>query len=183
MNVEKSEVTTSAKAVLLGFELYFGAGQVKVRVAPPAVERFEMRIRNWGVSMRHHISRLNRYNSSWMAYFRIADTPNVFDNLDRWLRRHLRQVYWRQWKYIRTRPLVLSAWVSVWTKPDTGVRRPKALGDWATRMRYRSLFPMPTGQKCWPGSGSRNTAPSPILNLPLEVNSSLFMKRLHHVLE
>ena len=133
MNVEKSEVTTSAKAVLLGFELYFGAGQVKVRVASPAVERFEMRIRNWGVSMRHHISRLNRYNSSWMAYFRIADTPNVFDNLDRWLRRHLRQVYWRQWKYIRTRPLVLSAWVSVWTKPDWGA---SSKGSWRLGNTY-----------------------------------------------
>ena len=38
-----------------------------------------------------------------MAYFRIADTPGVFGNLDGWLRRRLRQVYWRQWKNIRTR--------------------------------------------------------------------------------
>ena len=34
--------------------------------------------RNWGVSMRYRISRLNRYISSWMAYFRFANTPNVF---------------------------------------------------------------------------------------------------------
>ena len=108
VNVEKSKVTTSAKAVLLGFGFYFSSGQVKIRVAPAAIERFKMRIRtltgrNWGVSMRYRISRLNRYISSWMAYFRIADTPNVFGNLDGWLRRRLRQVYWKQWKNIRTR--------------------------------------------------------------------------------
>ncbi len=83
VNVEKSKVTTSAKAVLLGFGFYFSSGQVKIRVAPAAIERFKMRIRtltgrNWGVSMRYRISRLNRYISSWMAYFRFANTPNVF---------------------------------------------------------------------------------------------------------
>jgi len=33
-----------------------------------------------------------------MAYFRLADTGNMVRELDRWLRRRLRQVRWKEWK-------------------------------------------------------------------------------------
>ena len=37
------------------------------------------------------------------AYFRLADTPTPFEDLDEWLRRRLRQVRWKEWKRPRTR--------------------------------------------------------------------------------
>jgi RNA-directed DNA polymerase len=37
------------------------------------------------------------------AYFRLADTPTVFEDLDEWLRRRLRQVRWKECKRPRTR--------------------------------------------------------------------------------
>ena len=33
-----------------------------------------------------------------MAYFRLADTENMFRDLDGWLRRRLRQIRWKEWK-------------------------------------------------------------------------------------
>src|SRR5262249_59211233 len=33
-----------------------------------------------------------------MAYFRLADAGNVARETDRWLRRRLRQVRWKEWK-------------------------------------------------------------------------------------
>jgi RNA-directed DNA polymerase len=33
-----------------------------------------------------------------MAYFRLADTGNLVCEVDRWLRRRLRQIRWKEWK-------------------------------------------------------------------------------------
>ena len=39
----------------------------------------------------------------WTAYFAFADTPSPFRELDKWLRRRLRQVRWKEWKRVRTK--------------------------------------------------------------------------------
>ena len=39
----------------------------------------------------------------WVGYFRLADTPSVFAELDEWLRRRLRQLIWKRWKRGTTR--------------------------------------------------------------------------------
>ena len=44
------------------------------------------------------IARLDRFLAGWAAYFALAETPSVFDELDEWLRRRLRQVRWKEWK-------------------------------------------------------------------------------------
>jgi RNA-directed DNA polymerase len=54
--------------------------------------------RNWRVSMQVRTATLVRFVNGWMAYFRLADTPRVFRDLDEWLRRRLRQVRWKEWK-------------------------------------------------------------------------------------
>ena len=107
VNAKKSKVIKASKATLLGFGFYSLKG-IKLRVAPGAIKRFKDELRrltkrNWGVSMQYRIDSINGYVQSWMAYYRIADTPNVFGKLDAWLRRRLRQVHWKQWKRIRTR--------------------------------------------------------------------------------
>jgi RNA-directed DNA polymerase len=108
VNREKSTVTTAPAAALLGFGFYFVAGSVRVRVHQKARKRLKVRLkqltrRSWGVSMEHRIGKLNRYIAGWCAYFGIADTASVFDELDRWLRRRLRQVRWKEWKRARGR--------------------------------------------------------------------------------
>jgi hypothetical protein len=46
---------------------------------------------------------VNRYLRGWVGYFRLADTPTPFQELDEWLRRRLRQLVWKRWKRGRTR--------------------------------------------------------------------------------
>ncbi|MFH5824794.1 group II intron reverse transcriptase/maturase [Georgenia sp. AZ-5] len=114
VNREKSSVQPAGRAVLLGFGFFFvTGGRVKVRVAPKAIARLKTRLReltrrNWGVSMGYRIGVLNRFVRGWMGYFRVADTPRVFRDLDEWFYRRLRQIYWKQWKRIRTRRRMLA---------------------------------------------------------------------------
>jgi RNA-directed DNA polymerase len=42
--------------------------------------------------MEYRIGRLNPFITGWMAYFRLADTGNLVREMDRWLRRRLRQI-------------------------------------------------------------------------------------------
>ena len=41
---------------------------------------------------------LRAYVPGWKAYFRLAQTPKVFEDLDKWLRRRLRVLQLKQWK-------------------------------------------------------------------------------------
>jgi RNA-directed DNA polymerase len=49
------------------------------------------------------VSEINRYIVGWTAYYRLAATPSVFEGLDEWVRRRLRQMLWKRWKRGTTR--------------------------------------------------------------------------------
>jgi len=49
------------------------------------------------------ISQVNRYVIGWTGYYRLATTPSVFEKLDGWIRRRLRQMQWKRWKKGTTR--------------------------------------------------------------------------------
>ena len=108
VNREKSVVDWALKRPLLGFGFFYGGGEVKVWVDPKRLKRAKERLRQltsrrWGVSMERRIKEINRYSDGWTAYFCFADTPGVFEKLDKWLRRRLRQVRWKGWKRVRTK--------------------------------------------------------------------------------
>ncbi len=52
---------------------------------------------------RHRAGPLNLATRGWVAYFRMADVKASFADVDKWLRRKLRCIMWRQWKRPRTR--------------------------------------------------------------------------------
>jgi RNA-directed DNA polymerase len=108
VNREKSVVDRATKRPLLGFRFQYGRGEVKVLVDQKARKRAKERLhqltsRRWGVSMERRIEEINRFTVGWTAYFALADTPSVFEELDKWLRRRLRQVRWKEWKRVRTK--------------------------------------------------------------------------------
>jgi len=108
VNRQKSAVDVAKKRPLLGFRFYGREREVKVRIDPNARKRAKDRLRRltsrkWGVSMERQIEEINRFTVGWTNYFALADTPSVFEGLDEWLRRRLRQVRWKEWKRPRTR--------------------------------------------------------------------------------
>jgi hypothetical protein len=46
---------------------------------------------------RSRDKRRGRYLRGWKEYFRLAHTPRIFDNLDRWIRRRLRVLHLKHW--------------------------------------------------------------------------------------
>ena len=46
---------------------------------------------------------LTQFVHGWMEYFRLANMKSFISDLDSWLRRRVRAVYWKQWKKVRTR--------------------------------------------------------------------------------
>ena len=107
VNADKSAVDRPSARAFLGFS--FTAGQAtKRRIAPQALVRFKARVREMtrctrGVSLVRHVRELSRYLVGWRGYFGFCETPSVLLTLNRWVRRRLRAIVWRQWKRGRTR--------------------------------------------------------------------------------
>jgi hypothetical protein len=54
--------------------------------------------RTVGRSIAEVCQRLRGYLLGWKQYFRLADTPHVFAQLDEWIRHRLRAIHLRQWR-------------------------------------------------------------------------------------
>jgi RNA-directed DNA polymerase len=115
VNREKTAVARPKDRQFLGFRLFRDRGMVRVGLARRTVTRVKQTIRELtrasrgGWSMKERIKRLGLRLQGWVRYFALADTGSVFEELDKWLRRRLRMVYWRQWKRPRTRRRNLKA--------------------------------------------------------------------------
>jgi group II intron reverse transcriptase/maturase len=108
VNEQKSAVDRPWKRKLLGFSFYQRQGEVHVRLAQQTKSRFREKLRRLTKRTRSGklaeiIQEINAYTQGWIGYFRLAETPSVYQELDEWLRRRLRQLVWKRWKRGRTR--------------------------------------------------------------------------------
>ena len=108
VNPKKSKVERATRVKFLGFSFFKRKGEVHIRIADRTKERFMEKIRNLTRRTRSGklediVSEINRYTRGWIAYFRLAATPSVFEGLDEWVRRRLRQMLWKRWKRGTTR--------------------------------------------------------------------------------
>jgi RNA-directed DNA polymerase len=107
VNPKKSAVDRPWNRKFLGFSMTVHR-ECRVRVAPQAVERFKEVMRQKfregrGRNLRAFLESLKPKLRGWASYFSVAETRNVFEDLDQWLRRKLRCMEWRKWKKPRTR--------------------------------------------------------------------------------
>lgn len=104
INEAKSAAARATDRKILGFPFWWGPGRtVKRRVAPQALSGMKDRVRqitrrSAGRSMTQAVETLRSYLLGWKGYFQLADTPGVFDGLDKWIRRRLRMVQVCRWK-------------------------------------------------------------------------------------
>jgi hypothetical protein len=108
VNAKKSGVDRPQKRRFLSFSFYWRQGRALIRVAGEAKERCLERLRRLTRRSRSGlevevIRAVNEYTTGWVGYFRLSDTDWVFQELDKWLRRRLRQMVWKRWKRGRTR--------------------------------------------------------------------------------
>ena len=54
--------------------------------------------RSGGRSLEEVVRQLRVYMLGWKAYFRMADTPRVWRELDKWIRHRVRAIQLKQWK-------------------------------------------------------------------------------------
>ncbi len=108
VNESKSAVERPWTRKFLGYSFMWPkGGAVKIRIANQAIRAMKERIRqitrrSGGRSMTSVAAELRMYLPGWKEYFRLAETPSVFLDLDGWIRHRLRAVQLRQWKCGRT---------------------------------------------------------------------------------
>ena len=108
VNPKKSKVERATRVKFLGFSFGKRKGEVFIRIANRTKERFMEKIRTLtqrtrSGEMGEIIRQVNRYLRGWMGYYRVTNTPSVYQELDEWIRRRLRQMQWKRWKRGTTR--------------------------------------------------------------------------------
>jgi len=63
----------------------------------------ELTSRTRGISIVRMVHDLAEYLRGWIGYFGRCETPEVLAKLEKWLRRRLRSMVWKQWKRGTTR--------------------------------------------------------------------------------
>jgi RNA-directed DNA polymerase len=107
VNEAKSAVARPVERKFLGFS-FTRAHEPKRRIAAKALLRFKQKVRELtsrtrGISIEQMTKELSSYLRGWKGYFGFCETPSVFRELDKWIRRRLRSVVWKQWKRGRVR--------------------------------------------------------------------------------
>ena len=108
VNVAKSAVARAWDRSFLSYSFWVAPGKiVKRRVSPKALIKMKERVReitarNGGRSLAQVAAELRSYLVGWKSYFRLADTPGVLADVDKWLHRRLRMLMLKQWKRGRT---------------------------------------------------------------------------------
>jgi RNA-directed DNA polymerase len=108
VNPKKSKVDRASRLKILGFSFFKRNGEVLIRIAQRSKERFAEKLRRLTKRTRSGkledvIQDINRYTMGWIGYYRLANTPSVYEELDSWIRRRLRQMVWKRWKRGTTR--------------------------------------------------------------------------------
>jgi RNA-directed DNA polymerase len=104
VNVTKSAVAPVEERQFLGFSFWVTPERgINRCVAPHALTKMKDRIRaitarNGGRSITQVVAALRQYLVGWRNYFRLADTPTAFAQLEQWLHRRLRALYLKHWK-------------------------------------------------------------------------------------
>jgi len=132
VNKDKTVVDYVGNVKFLGFSFYRTKGKTRVRIHSKSIEKMRNRIRsltsrNNGMSNKDRATRLRGYIMGWINYFRIADMKRVLTETDKWMRRRIRMIYWKQWKRVRTRFKVLKT---------LGIQKQKAWEYANTRKGY-----------------------------------------------
>ena len=106
-NKEKSVVAYISKVKFLGYGFYIFKGKCRFKLHEKSKRKMKRRLceilnRNKGISNEARQRRYMQYIRGWLQYFKLADMKAILKNVDEWIRRRVRAVYWKQWKKVKT---------------------------------------------------------------------------------
>ena len=102
VNRDKSAVARPWERKFLGYTVTRHK-RPRLKVAPQSVKRLREKLQSIfragrGWDLGRTIRALSATLDGWRQYFRKAEVLDVFEHVDRWIRRKLRCIVWRQWK-------------------------------------------------------------------------------------
>jgi hypothetical protein len=108
VNQKKSAVGSPLKLKFLGFSLYRSKEGVRIRAYETSLKRLWERLktltsRKRGGALEWLLRELTILITGWLGYYHIADMKKYLERVSEWLRRRIRQMYWKRWKRVRTR--------------------------------------------------------------------------------
>lgn len=107
VNHDKSAVARPWARKFLGYSFTWHK-QARLKIADNSLQRLKDKVRDIvvGNASRNLVATINELNPvlrGWTSYFRLTEVKGVLQDLDGWIRRKLRCLIWRQWKYPTTR--------------------------------------------------------------------------------
>ena len=108
VNREKTSVAHISKVKYLGYGFYRYKGKCRLKVHKKSQEKMKNRLReitkrSKAISNKERQNTLNRFIKGWVNYFKLADMRGKLEQVDKWLRRKIRAIHWKQWKKVKTR--------------------------------------------------------------------------------
>jgi group II intron reverse transcriptase/maturase len=108
VNRTKSTTGSPAKLKFLGFSLYRRKGEIRIRVHEKSLKRFidklrELTSRKRNGTVEWMLKELADLCRGWIGYYGIADLKWRLSQITAWLRRRIRQLFWKRWKQSRTK--------------------------------------------------------------------------------
>lgn len=92
----------------MGFGFWASSGVVKARPHQKSKSKCKQRLkdltsRSRGQSLDTFRRELRAFVRGWVNYFKDSSMKIFVKETDEWLRRRIRQIYWKQWKRVRTK--------------------------------------------------------------------------------
>ncbi len=103
VNREKSKVGSPMKLKFLGFPLCKIGKRTGIRPHGKSLKKFKDKIRELtsrkqGKSIAQILYNVKEYTTGWLGYYSIADMKGKISSFNEWIRRRIRQIFWKQWK-------------------------------------------------------------------------------------
>jgi group II intron reverse transcriptase/maturase len=108
VNRKKSTTGNPTKLKFLGFSLYRWKERIGIRAHEKSLKRLKERLkaitsRKRSGTIERLLQEITRLMNGWLGYYRIADVKKYLQGISEWLRRRIRQLYWKRWKRVKTR--------------------------------------------------------------------------------
>ena len=103
VNQEKSKVGSPLRLKFLGFSLYKIGKRTGIRPHGKPIEKFKKKIkqltsRKQAKPIAEILKNIRNYTIGWLGYYSIANMNSRINSLNEWIRRRIRQIFWKQWK-------------------------------------------------------------------------------------